>query len=297
MGSRARFALTLAWVVSLGLVSRPGGLGSGGGDCACERRRRDHLPRRDDGRAERAPDRIGAGAAPTRGVRRIPHGSSTAAPLVTASPRANGSALAAAPPSLLANFNGVSSRDSAVTNFGPEFEPPDQGLCVGNGFVVEMVNSAYTVYRPDGSVVTGRSTSTGLRRGPDRVHQRSSLPCTTRPPIPGSRRSCSSTARAPSVPRRSRRQHLRRSHHAVDRLPDRHDRHRREDRTQASRLPVPRRPAHARDRPVQRLHHAPTSSRSSARSSTAPRSTRSPRASWSRPVPRPRRRTSCISTS
>ena len=88
-------------------------------------------------------------------MRRIPRGSATAAPLVSASPRANGSALAAASPSLLANFNGVSSRDSAVTNFGQEFEPPDQGLCVGNGFVVEMVNSAYTVYRPDGSVVTG----------------------------------------------------------------------------------------------------------------------------------------------
>ena len=57
--------------------------------------------------------------------------------------------------SLLANFNGVSSRDSALTNFGAEFEPPDQGLCAGNGYVVEMVNSAYTVYKPDGTVVTG----------------------------------------------------------------------------------------------------------------------------------------------
>jgi hypothetical protein len=59
------------------------------------------------------------------------------------------------PPALLTNFNGVSSLDSAATNFGQEFEPPDQALCVGNGFVVEMVNSAYTVYRPDGRVVSG----------------------------------------------------------------------------------------------------------------------------------------------
>jgi len=58
-------------------------------------------------------------------------------------------------PGLLENFNGVSSRDSAKTNFGAEFEPPDQGLCVGNGFVVEPVNSAYTIYRTDGSVVAG----------------------------------------------------------------------------------------------------------------------------------------------
>ncbi len=56
---------------------------------------------------------------------------------------------------LLENFNGVSSLDSAVTNFGAEFEPPDQGLCAGNGFVLEAVNSAFTIYHRDGSVVAG----------------------------------------------------------------------------------------------------------------------------------------------
>jgi hypothetical protein len=56
---------------------------------------------------------------------------------------------------LLSNFDGVSSLDSAVTNFGAEFEPPDQGLCIGNGFVVEPVNSAFTIYRRDGTVVAG----------------------------------------------------------------------------------------------------------------------------------------------
>jgi hypothetical protein len=100
---------------------------------------------------------------PVRGARRIPSSTSASAPSAssapaTASPQALASAPAPVggePTSLLANFNGVSSLDSAVTNFGQEFEPPDQGLCVGNGFVVEMVNSAYTVYRPDGTVVTG----------------------------------------------------------------------------------------------------------------------------------------------
>jgi hypothetical protein len=53
------------------------------------------------------------------------------------------------------NFNGVSSLDSAVTNFGAEFQPPDQGLCVGNGFVIDAVNSAYTFYRTNGSVIAG----------------------------------------------------------------------------------------------------------------------------------------------
>ena len=56
---------------------------------------------------------------------------------------------------LIKKFNGVSSLDSAVTNFGLEFEPPDQGLCVGNGFVVEPVNSAFTIYHTNGSVVAG----------------------------------------------------------------------------------------------------------------------------------------------
>jgi hypothetical protein len=95
-------------------------------------------------------------ASPARphGVRRIPHGPAPAAPAAGA-PQAPGSALAQAPASLLANFNGVSSRDSAITNFGHEFEPPDPSLCVGNGFVVEMVNSAYTVYDTGGKVVSG----------------------------------------------------------------------------------------------------------------------------------------------
>jgi len=56
---------------------------------------------------------------------------------------------------ILSNFNGVGSLDSEVTNFGAEFEPPDQGLCVGNGFVVEPVNSAYTIYTRDGAVILG----------------------------------------------------------------------------------------------------------------------------------------------
>jgi hypothetical protein len=96
-----------------------------------------------------------ASASPIRGARRIPRSSSTAKPLAAAPRTTAAQTLSAAAPSLPQNFNGVSSRDSAVTNFGAEFEPPDQGLCVGNGYVVEMVNSAYTVYRTDGSVVTG----------------------------------------------------------------------------------------------------------------------------------------------
>jgi hypothetical protein len=59
------------------------------------------------------------------------------------------------PSNLVANFDGVGSRDSGVTNFGAEFEPPDQGLCAGNGLVVEMVNSAYRVYDTKGNSLIG----------------------------------------------------------------------------------------------------------------------------------------------
>jgi len=94
---------------------------------------------------------VAPGSVHPKGTRRFqPMGASSHAPLVHSS-----SAVTTSASSLLQGFNGVSSRDSAKTNFGAEFEPPDQGLCVGNGFVVEPVNSAYTIYRADGTVVAG----------------------------------------------------------------------------------------------------------------------------------------------
>jgi hypothetical protein len=93
------------------------------------------------------------------GVRR-PARPAAAAPAAGGPTAANATPLSASPAAPLAaetlvDFNGVSSRDSATTNFGAEFEPPDQGLCVGNGFVVEMVNSAYSVYDTSGNLLSG----------------------------------------------------------------------------------------------------------------------------------------------
>ena len=90
----------------------------------------------------------------SHGARRLPRSPLAAAP-ATAAPLAPASGLSAAAAPLLANFNGTSSRDSAVTNFNQQFEPPDQGLCAGNGFVADMVNSAYTIYKPNGAAVSG----------------------------------------------------------------------------------------------------------------------------------------------
>src|SRR5581483_800754 len=89
----------------------------------------------------------------TNVVRRIPH------PL-TASAQTVGPVKSQAIPQartgqILQNFNGVSSLDSENTNFGAEFEPPDQGLCVGNGFVIDAVNSAFTIYHSNGQPILG----------------------------------------------------------------------------------------------------------------------------------------------
>jgi hypothetical protein len=86
-----------------------------------------------------------------RGVRRI-HTGNAQTPRI---PTATSSQLAGNAGALLQNFNGTSSLDSEKTNFGAEFEPPDQGLCVGNGFVVEPVNSAYNIYRTNGTKIAG----------------------------------------------------------------------------------------------------------------------------------------------
>ena len=92
-----------------------------------------------------------------RGARRLPSGHFSATEAVPGAPASPGAAAAAATAtgSPLVNFNGVSSRDSQFTNYQAKFEPPDQGLCEGNGFVLEPVNSAYRIYRTTGMSLRG----------------------------------------------------------------------------------------------------------------------------------------------
>lgn len=91
-----------------------------------------------------------------RGARKT-HGANSTANNAAPAAAATSAALTktASGGTVLANFDGTSSLDSAVTNFGAEFEPPDQGLCAGNGFVVDMVNSAYRVYDTNGNTLAG----------------------------------------------------------------------------------------------------------------------------------------------
>ena len=58
--------------------------------------------------------------------------------------------------SLKASFDGLRMRDTRLADGGNSFsvEPPDQGLCVGNGFVVESVNDAIRVFDRKGKPLT-----------------------------------------------------------------------------------------------------------------------------------------------
>ncbi|HEX6121716.1 MAG TPA: hypothetical protein VFY89_01080 [Ktedonobacterales bacterium] len=54
-------------------------------------------------------------------------------------------------------FNGLSHADQRLADNGNQFslEPPDQALCVGNGYVLESINTALRVYHTDGTPATG----------------------------------------------------------------------------------------------------------------------------------------------
>jgi hypothetical protein len=60
-------------------------------------------------------------------------------------------------PQLVASFDGLNHRAQRTANGGNQFsvEPPDQGLCVGGGHVVEAVNDVFRVYNADGTGQTG----------------------------------------------------------------------------------------------------------------------------------------------
>jgi hypothetical protein len=60
-------------------------------------------------------------------------------------------------PLLGTHFEGLNFNNQRFANGGNQFsvEPPDQGLCAGNGFVLETVNDVLRVYHTDGTPATG----------------------------------------------------------------------------------------------------------------------------------------------
>jgi hypothetical protein len=163
VGIRSRMCWSLAAVVSLVVMLAPAAVAQARAARVYTSVHKGVLyPVRSMGRARHAPASFtpaltALGPPISRGARRLPRSNAAVNRNAPAGPSASGESLSSpsAASALTDNFNGVSSRDSELTNFGQEFEPPDQGLCEGNGFVVEMVNSAYKVYKPNGVVVTG----------------------------------------------------------------------------------------------------------------------------------------------
>jgi len=60
-------------------------------------------------------------------------------------------------PELGVSFQGLNHRSQRLANGGNQFslEPPDQGLCAGNGYVMETVNDVLRVYNTAGDPVIG----------------------------------------------------------------------------------------------------------------------------------------------
>ena len=96
----------------------------------------------------------------------------TPAPAVA--PETRGASFTSANPGA-SGFNGLTHRDQRLAASGNQFslEPPDQALCVGNGFVVEGVNLALAVYSESGTRLSGPTALNGFFGLPpsiDRAH-------------------------------------------------------------------------------------------------------------------------------
>ncbi len=72
-------------------------------------------------------------------------------------PVVSSSVVTAAGSEFVFGFRGLNHRDQRLANGGNQFstEPPDQALCVGNGYVVESVNSVLRVWDTAGVALTG----------------------------------------------------------------------------------------------------------------------------------------------
>src|SRR5665811_1461253 len=80
---------------------------------------------------------------------------------------ANSGAKAKSNPQFVFGFEGLNLYQQRYARGGNQFtvEPPDQGLCVGNGYVVEAVNDVLNVYNTSGQSVLPDNTATNIVAG------------------------------------------------------------------------------------------------------------------------------------
>lgn len=78
--------------------------------------------------------------------------------------QAQGSQPAKSNPELMRSFDGLNLRQQRLANGGNQFtvEPPDQGLCAGNGLVMESVNDVLQVYNPSGTPLLNGGSAVDL---------------------------------------------------------------------------------------------------------------------------------------
>ena len=74
---------------------------------------------------------------------------------------------AKANPRVDASFEGLNFYQQRYSRGGNQFsvEPPDQGMCVGNGYIVEAVNDVFNVFNFAGASVLPDNTSTNIVAG------------------------------------------------------------------------------------------------------------------------------------
>src|SRR5258708_28315173 len=67
-------------------------------------------------------------------------------------------------PQFNTGFEGLNLYQQRYARGGNQFtvEPPDQGLCVGNGYVVEAVNDVFNVYNSSGQSLLPNNTATNI---------------------------------------------------------------------------------------------------------------------------------------
>jgi hypothetical protein len=79
----------------------------------------------------------------------------------------NSGAKAKSNPQFVTGFEGLNLYQQRYARGGNQFtvEPPDQGLCAGNGFVVEVVNDVFNVYNAAGQSQLPDNTATNIVGG------------------------------------------------------------------------------------------------------------------------------------
>src|SRR5205085_8029428 len=82
-------------------------------------------------------------------------------------PSVNSGAKAKSNPAFVNGFEGLNLYQQRYARRGNQFtvEPPDQALCVGNGYVVEAVNDVLNVYNSAGASQLPDNTSTNVVGG------------------------------------------------------------------------------------------------------------------------------------